>query len=417
MRLVNSLRCHTQKVTSAGGPSTSFRPARGYIRTYPVERRADIHTFVCAAVEASGGSVLHASSARSAPIILGVASHDERIALVIYCFRMTGRATRSRPDDEVRGQIRYGGAQGWSSDDHFVGRDPIHVDTTIMLGVEAEREVMIGVDPEIYDPLPMGISIYAKADQLDVAAADGWNVWERRNVAGTRRAAPRSAGGLETVVGFTSSRLLDYARFERNATELGLDASLRFAAARLAATTSAVRGDLAHVLEREFQLSSREILDLVKSRSRLSVAVRGGVAEHHLHRQLTRDRSVRHLVQLDRDGMPDFEVIMRDGRRVLVECKNASPKPYADGSPRVEVQKTRATQGDPAGRLYRRVGQFDVVAACLYATTGQWSFRFAPASSLDRADRYPDRIRPLQRVDARWHPTLAAALDTGETGL
>lgn len=79
----------------------------------------------------------------------------------------------------------------------------------------------------------------------------------------------------------------------------------------------------------------------------------------------------------------------------LVECKNCSPRRYANGDIKVEVQKTRATQGDPAGRLYR-LDQFDVVAACLFAPTG--------------SGRHPDRLAPLQRVTEDGSSTLPKAL-------
>ena len=104
---------------------------------------------------------------------------------------------------------------------------------------------------------------------------------------------------------------------------------------------------------------------------------------------------------------------MRDGQAMRVECKNVSPEPYANGDYKVEVQKTRATTGDPAGRLYRPE-QFDVVAACLYSPTRRWDFRFIRSSQLERHALHPDRLAATHRVDSRWSDTLVAALNRGQ---
>ena len=104
---------------------------------------------------------------------------------------------------------------------------------------------------------------------------------------------------------------------------------------------------------------------------------------------------------------------MWDGRAVLVECKNVSPEPYANGDYKVEVQKTRATSGDPAGRLYRP-DQFDVVAVCLYSPTRRWDFRFIRSSQLERHGLHSDRLAATHHVDGRWSQTLLAALERVE---
>lgn len=161
-----------------------------------------------------------------------------------------------------------------------------------------------------------------------------------------------------------------------------------------------------HHLEEQFALTSAEILDVISSRNRLAVAVRGGVAEHHLERSLRADDRVEQVERFDEDARPDFGVRLSDGRRLLVECKNCSPERYANGDIKVEVQKTRATQGDPAGRLYRP-DQFDVVAACLFPPTRQWRFAFRPTSRLVRDRRFPDRLAPLHRVTDQWVSTVA----------
>jgi hypothetical protein len=383
---------------------------RDYARVYQVQGKGDVHAFLQDAVARSGGRVLFASEPKRAPIFLGIhGTQDERIGLLVYPFRMTRVVTKGRPTDEVRGQIRYGSEPSWRQP-HPIGRDITGVDITLAIGAYLEGEVIVGLDPALYDPLPMGISIYAKDKEIEDARASSWHVWERANLAGSQRREPRARDGLETLVAFTPDRLLDYARLERHATDLGLDPALRFAAAQAAGRRRAAGtiGGL-HVLEAEFELTSAEILEIIATRNRLSVAVRGGVAEHHLERVLRRDPTVATVTRLDQDAQPDFAVTLTDQRRVLVECKNASPKPYADGAFKVEVQKTRSSKGDPASRFYR-VDQFDVVAACLYAPTHAWDFRYRVTAALTPHPTHPGRIAPIQRIDDTWHRTLRAAL-------
>jgi hypothetical protein len=143
---------------------------------------------------------------------------------------------------------------------------------------------------------------------------------------------------------------------------------------------------------------------------RLEVAVKGGVAEHHIERRLRADPEVTSIERMDEDGQPDFRVRMADGATVLIECKNASPERYANGDMKVEVQKTRATRNDPAGRLYRPE-QFDIVAACLYSPIRHWNFVFIRAVRLERHASHPDRLAATHRIDGRWSPTLRDALE------
>jgi hypothetical protein len=71
------------------------------------------------------------------------------------------------------------------------------------------------------------------------------------------------------------------------------------------------------------------------------------------------------------------------------------------------VQKTRASKDDPASRFYR-ADQFDVVAACLFATRGEWTFRFQTTASMERHPQFPDRLAVNHRVNADWAATLDA---------
>lgn len=382
---------------------------RAFGEVYRVQGRSDLHAFLLDAVRASGGRVLYASDPHRAPVYLGVQlDSDERIGMLVYPFRVTRNSIRNRPDDEVRGQLRYGAEKSWERE-HPLGRDVAGVDVTMILGLDLADSVILGLDANLWDPLPMGISFYAKDAEITRAKASGWHVWEKVNRPGTKRSEPRSPTSLETIVAFTPDRLIDFARLERRATSLRLDPPLRYsAAAALGEKTAVDELPRRHVLEEQFSLTSEQILDVIGGRNRLSVAVRGGVAEYHLEHLLERSSEIAAVERLDVDAMHDFNVILADGRLMRVECKNASPKTSANGSFKVEVQKTRASKNDPASRFYPAAG-FDVVAACLFSPTGRWEFRYGLTSRMARHKDFPERLAPIQVITDEW-PTSVAEL-------
>jgi hypothetical protein len=379
---------------------------RCYPRVYRTSGRADVHRFLVGAVAASGGRVLYASEHTRAPVFLGVEFGDERIGALCYPFRATQNVIRNRPADEHRLQVRYGKEETWVGD-HPLAFDIAGVDTTLVLGVHPRESIFIGLDPQLYDPLPMGISIEFKALDVAQATTHGWHAWERINRPGRRRAAARSRTGLETLVAFTPPNLERYIRLEREATSLGLDPVLRLRAANAIVTRSA-GVSTRHSLEDTFHLTSRELLEIIAARKRLTAAVRGGVAEHHLMKRLERDAAIASLQQVDKDGPPDVEVRLRGGSLVRVECKNGEENKYANGDGRVEVQKTRASKGDPASRYYEP-SQFDVLAVCLWPEAGPPRFVYRSTRDLAPHPDFPGRLAPLHRIDNTWASHLQDA--------
>lgn len=219
---------------------------RAYASVYRVSgSRAALHARLISAVEASGGRLLYASEPTRAPVYLGIESpRGERIGVLVYAFTANHRVISHRPADEHRLQIRYGGEDTWGERSHTIGRDIAGIDTTLVLGVHVQEGLFIGLDPNVYDPLPMGISIEFKDHQVAAAreSPEGWHVFERDNIPGRRRGTPRARDGLETVVLFQPHRLLDYVRFERTASDLGLDPALRLTLATDAAQPPASPG-------------------------------------------------------------------------------------------------------------------------------------------------------------------------------
>jgi hypothetical protein len=375
---------------------------RSYARRYERVRRRPHHEFIEAAVERSGGRVLFSSGPRDAPLFLGIEDDaGQRVGVCAYVFMANSELTENRPPDENRLQIRYGDVndRAWRSAEHPVGFDP--------LGAHLQADVVVGLDPLLYASLPLGISVEFKHAEVDAAKQSGWHVWERDNISGVRRINPRAPLGVETLMAFSPERLLDYVRFERTAQALSLDPPLRFRAA--VDQSAPKRASGIHALEGEFSLSAEEILDIIRERPRLGMAVRGGVAERHLYSVLSVDPAVTALSLGQQEGPPDLFVTVGSAGLVTVECKNASPTMYADGTPKVETQKTRASKGDPKSRYYDPA-QFDVVAACMYGPWRRWEFRYKRSSRLDRDRKYPDRIAAIQRIDASWSSTLLDAL-------
>jgi hypothetical protein len=382
---------------------------RAYPRFYEHLQKRKNHEFVEGAIARSGGRVLTSTGPSSAPLFLGVeTAGGERVALCVYAFTANHRTIKHRPSDEHRLQIRYGDVNDrtWREQDHPVAFDPLGADVTLVLGIHSEADVIIGLDPLIYDPLPLGISIEWKQAHVDAAQAEGWHVWERDNISGNRRASPRTNLGVETLIAFKPERLSDFIRLERDAQSLRLDPALRFRRASTMSRPGAAAG--LHALEREFSLPFKDILDLIKERPRLGVAVRGGVAERHLERALTEDERVTRVKLDESDGPPDFVAQLAGGPEVTVECKNAAHDTYADGTAKVETQKTRASKGDPKSRFYEP-SDFDVVAACMYGPWGRWEFRYKRSVDLNRHAEHSDRLAPLQRIDDTWAETLIEA--------
>lgn len=370
-------------------------------KLYAVDReRASVVNLLEHAVEASGARVVYSSfrDHRVAPMYLGAEdSEGRRYGMLVYPFTTTRRPTRNRPADERRAQIRFGDPVRARDEANLIARDVAGVDVTIVLAVDPEEQFIVGLDPLIYEDLPMGISVYYRDAHVEAAHEHGWAVWEREKKGGRRR---ESWEGLETLVGFRPERLLDYVRFEARASALGLNPGLRATLAERFAERSGSQ----HDLETLFALDAATILDIVESNFRLGVAVRGGVAEHHLGALLERDPAVLSARPIDADGQPDFAVTLTDGRSVLVECKTGSQKRYKDGDFKVEAQKTRDSG---AGRKYT-YDQFEVLAVCLFSATGIWEFRFRWTHDLLPSGDDPTRIKAIQRVADSWPATLGA---------
>ncbi len=374
--------------------------------------RAPLLAFIQDALESCGCTLLHASPGNEAPFRLTFEAPDgERMGILAYAFLANSRATRNRPANEHRFQLKYGSKDG---NLHPLWQDPYQLYTTLLVGINPQLGLFIGVDPVLHSPTRFFISIEFKDRDVQAIISEGWASWER---------AKRGPGGIdepvEVLIGGTPAHFLRYVRFERAAK--GLDAGHRALLAdkmeglvhpRMPGEPQESGPKLqfgsVHHLAAEFHLSVPEILDLIQSAPRLKMAVRGWVAEVHLQRMLGSLPDVIECVRLEDEGSPDLRVRVGDHRPLLVECKNALRGRMADGTVRLDFQRTRASKNDPCTRFYRP-DDFDVVAACLHPCTEQWEFRFALTRGLVPHKHCPGRLSNLVRVDGQWS---ANALET-----
>lgn len=380
---------------------------RTYARVYRTSGRRDLHALLRKSIVDSGGRVVWESRHTRAPLYFGVQTdRGESLGLLIYPVRLTNVTTRNRTDGEHHAQVKFGSDSTWKSEIHPVAFDVAGVDTTLFLGINARDRKFVGLDPSLWNPMPLGVSFYAFDRDFAQMGEEGWHAWEV-DTRGGRRNEARSPEGFESRVAFTPDRLLDFARFERRATDLGLDTALRvnlaqqFRSRSFAGQTT----ESTHPLEEQFGLPAQRILDLISDRRMLKTAVKGGVAEAHLEAQLQGNSDVDTVVRRTDDRGADFDVKMIAGHEYVVECKNVSPTVLADGTIQVETQRTRNSKNDPTGRLYS-FNSFDVVAACLFSVTGGWEFRFARTAWLTPHAKFPTFLATKQAVDGRWRNSL-----------
>ncbi len=179
-----------------------------------------------------------------------------------------------------------------------------------------------------------------------------------------------------------------------------------------------------HPLEKRYGLTAADLLSAIDQRFRARVTLEGAVAEVQLGKHIERLRdagTIERFESHDQDGHPDYTIWIPGGapQGYLVECKNVrdSDEAYRDASAvvayKVETQKTRVSQGDPASRLYS-FGYFAVMAVCLGKKTNDWRmFMFAVARDLAPRAGRPDKLAVFQRVplptgriEHPWYPSL-----------
>lgn len=172
-------------------------------------------------------------------------------------------------------------------------------------------------------------------------------------------------------------------------------------------------------------MGSTSILCAIEKGFRAQVDVKGKLAEWFLFKVLEEMKAVgvfSGVTWTDEDGKPDFGLAGK-GFKLTMECKNLrSNERYADGSYKLETQKTRNQKGSTgtglqptqAGTRFYKVTEFDVVAACLFNQTNEWKYYFVRTVDLARHPSHGDCLKTMQKVPQSpsgiWKGTLQEVL-------
>jgi hypothetical protein len=338
------------------------------------------------ALRGEGCQILYSSPPTEAPFRITFETPEgERLGIVAYAFLANSRLTHNRPADEHRFQLKYGSKVGGM---HELWQDPCGLYTTLLLGINTEHGFFVGADPVLHSPTRFFISIELKQRHVDQILEQGWYVWERE------RRKLEAGEPVEVLVGGTPRSFLSYVRFEREAA--GEDQGHR----QLLGEKAHAPRSTVHSLSREFELTEREVLDVIESAHRLKVAVRGSVAEEHLFRHLKTYTEIEDCTRLAGDG-PDLSVRLAGGRELTIECKNVLRRRDGRGLARLDFQRTRAAKSDPCSRYYSP-RDFDVVAACLHAVTERWEFQLTLSARLDQHKKCVGKLSSNVHIDERW---------------
>jgi len=375
-------------------------------KTYSVRRsdKEPLLAFVLRALELRDCRVVHASDSNRAPFyIVFDTPSGERHGVLVYAFFANSKLIRNRPPDEHRFQIKYGGNLRGILE---VAVDQSRLVTTLFLGIDPVEGLFVAADPLMNTPAPMSRSIEFKRDHVEIILREGWAVWERERRPGKSKDRPTADLEdlrTEVLVGGRQDRLLDLIALERIAQ--GMDPGERHLVADKLKGLRSKPATVPHAVLKEFGIAPDALFDLIEGASRLKMAVRGWVAEQHLFDALRTLRDVSECTRLEADGKPDLSLRWKGGSPILIECKNTLRTTYADGRPKVDFQRTRASKGDPCSRYYRQK-DFPVLAACLHSVTENWEFRYALTSELEPHKTCRDHIANMIGVS---EPTFSAS--------
>jgi Methylase-associated X1 len=396
-------------MTSDGGSLSSLDSGdQREPRSYPVSRsgRKPLLDFFVDGLVQAGCTILHRPDPGVAPFrIVLETPWQERIGIILYAFRSTSRVTRNRPTDEARFQVKYGPR---TEELHPIFDDPFKLYTTLMVGIDLESGVVISADPAIHNPTRFYISVEYKNADAELSLTKGWHAWER-----VKRGRQEP---IEILVGCSQERVLDLVMFERMAQTL--DQGHRQLLAEQVADGSASRRLVAfrgrrdvdqHSLLKELAVERDVLLDIIENANRLKTAVRGWVAQHHLHERIAKAPGVRSCEAIEEDGRPDFRVSIGAAPPILIECKNVLRKANAQGVPRLDFQRTRASIGDPCSRYYS-ASEFEVVAACLHPVSERWEFMYKRTDGMAPHDRCAGKLSSNVLVNGSWTDDLAGLL-------
>ena len=255
-----------------------------------------------------------------------------------------------------------------------LGHDPAGVDVTLVLAVDPENEIVVGLDPLVYAELPMGVSGYYNDDNEAAVHEHGWATGPRRRPSpatdqgggvGGHRVDGRASGPTASST-TPDSRRSPPTSASRPACGSGSPTSSP--RARSSATTSR---SCSASTPRPSWTSSRATSGSASPYAAASPSTTsaGSLAERPAVAAGS-SRSTRTANPTSGDA---------HGRAAASPSSARTPcgRPTRRGR-KVESQKTRDSG---AGRKYT-FDAFDVLAACMFPVTGRWTFQFKSSRDL-----------------------------------
>ena len=170
-------------------------------------------------------------------------------------------------------------------------------------------------------------------------------------------------------------------------------------------------------LEKDLNCSKHDIIKAIEAGFRAQVDVKGKLAELFLSRYLNdleHDDVIESYTWHDEDKLPDFSIKYK-GSDFTLECKNvrSGEEMKKEDGYRVEVQKTRNSKDGSNTRSYN-IGEFDLLAACLFNQTNEWTYFYAATKKLKRKRGEETLLNIFQPVpfkpDSTWRSSLEEAI-------
>ena len=359
---------------------------------------------------ASGARLLFSSGPSVAPLFIGVEAPDgERIGVNGYVFHANKVATKNRPSDEHRAQIRYGdvNSKTWRESGHPLGFDPAGMDLASCSWHTQTSACCSRLIPSRTTHCPSATASTSRTPTSLPRSVTAGACGSGTRTVGTRKGAVEP--GLETIVAFKARAPPGLPRRRApgasplRRTTPSASASPNIGAYRAAAAGSSRAGGgvwplvLRHPRHHRPQESSRD-----GDARRRRGAPPGPSARRGPGGPLTRTRASRRDRRISLSSWSTGAASRSSAR--------TPRRLYADGTPKVEVQKTEGIEG----RSDQPVLHAPVVRCCRRLHVRTYGRLELPVPALGRPRRrHPTtRGRSLRSADnGDWASSLVGALD------
>ena len=137
-----------------------------------------------------------------------------------------------------------------------------------------------------------------------------------------------------------------------------------------------------------------------------NVALKGALSEIK-HKKYLQNKGflIEKIENSDNNGTPDFMINDK-----TMEHKRASINCYADGSFRVEVQKSRKSGNCKSNRLYDDAFCNIVSIDVSDHTKKPNDYRYVQTQHLEKDKRFPNKIKAIQKEDHFWKKNIEEVL-------